>query len=87
MGFWKKLFGLDKKTLEVKPLPVEPDNYKVNSVEDVKKLAEPAKKAPAKKPAAKKSDAPKKAPAKKTDAKTTKKSGTGAGGKGTKKAR
>lgn len=82
MGFWKKLFGLDKKTLEVKTLPVEPDNYKVNSVEDVKKLAEPAKKAPAKKPAAKKADSPKK-PA----AKTTKKSGTGAGGKGTKKAR
>ena len=87
MGFWKKLFGLEKKAPVAKTEPVKTTEYKVNSVEDLKKLAEPAKKAPAKKPAAKKADAPKKAPAKKPAAKTTKKTGAGGGGKNTKQAR
>lgn len=92
MGFWKKLFGLEKTDVANQQVVNNVVEYKVNSVEDIKKLAEPAaKKTPAKKPAAKKADAPKAAPAKKPAAKpvakTTKKTGSGSGGKGSKQAR
>lgn len=84
MGFWKKLFGLEKKVV---PLDLKakdgdkdgkvqegtiwerPADFKVNSAEDVAKLLEGAKKAPAKKTPAKKPAAKKADAPKKAPAK------------------